>query len=464
MSARVGYADFLARKSPTDTPTGIEADATAIHPRLFDFQRDIVLWALRRGRAAIFADTGLGKSGIELEWARHTPGRTLLLAPLAVAEQTIREAAHLGLASPQIRQCGDQSEVGDAKIVVTNYEKLHRFDPSAFSGVVLDESSILKSFDGKTRTTIIESFAKTPYKLACTATPAPNDHMELGNHAEFVGAMSRTEMLSTFFVHDGGDTSKWRLKGHARRDFWRWVCSWAVAIRHPRDLGYEQNGYDLPPMRVSGHVVPVDVARAREGALFAFDANTLEEQRRERRATIGERVARAVEIVSREPDEQWLIWCDLNAESEALAAAIPGAVQVTGSDPPEKKVATMTAFASGDVRSIVSKPSICGFGMNWQHCARMAFVGVGHSYEAFYQATRRCHRFGQSRPVDVHVITASTEGRVVESLKRKAAEAEEMMAQMLANMGEINAANVKGISMMRDDYSTKRMEVPTWLR
>lgn len=464
--AHASYEEFLASKAPRDVPTGITT-AVAVHPRLFDFQAAIVRWALRRGRAAIFADTGLGKTLMQLEWARHvaahTGGRVLILAPLAVTHATAREAATIDMT---VLVVDEQSQVpAGPAVVITNYDKMHRFDLASFAGVVLDESSIIKAHDGKTREAIITGFAATPYRLACTATPSPNDHVELGNHAEFVGAMTRTEMLSTFFVHDGGDTSTWRLKGHARKDFWRWVCSWAVAIKHPRDIGFDQAGYDLPALHVHEEIVEAALVRADAGALFATEAKTLAEQRVERRATIDDRVARAAALVNATAatNEPWIVWCDMNAESEALTRAIAGAVEVTGSDTAEHKERTAMDFAAGKVRVIVSKPSIFGFGLNWQHCANMAFVGVSHSYEAFYQAIRRCWRFGQQREVHAHVITASTEGRVVANLKRKERDAQEMMREMVASMADISGQEVRGVTMMRDEYETETRTGEGWV-
>ncbi len=439
------YNEFLASKVPLFHAEGLTHDVE-IHPRLFAFQSAIVKWALRRGRSALWADTGLGKTVMQLEWARHVPGRVIILAPLAVSHQTAREASSIGL---DVHVAEDMASADGHRVVIVNYEKLHKFDADAFDGVVLDESSIIKSHDGATRNAILSAFARTPFRLACTATPAPNDHVELGNHAEFVGAMTRTEMLSTYFVHDGGDTSKWRLKGHARVDFWKWVRSWALAVRHPRDIGHDQTGYDLPPLRMHEHVCEVDVVRAKEGMLFAVEANTLQEQRVERRATLEERVAKTAALANGN-DEQWLVWCDLNSESEALTKAIRGAVEVTGSDTDEEKASRMLGFADGSVRVLVSKPSICGFGMNFQRCHNVAFVGVSHSFEQFYQATRRCYRFGQKSPVDVHVITASTEGKVIENIKRKHREADAMMGALVESMTD--GHEIGATSQNRDTY------------
>ena len=430
------YEEFLRAKAITDAPSGMPV-VPALNPQLFPFQRDIVSWALRRGRAAIFADCGLGKTPMQLEWAKHVPGPVLILAPLAVSRQTVREGEKFGVPVGIARSQDDVAE----KVTITNYEMLERFDPSAFAGVVLDESSILKAHDGKTRTRIIQAFQSTPFRLACTATPAPNDQMEIANHAEFLGAMTRAEMLSMFFVHDGGETQKWRLKGHAESEFWRWMCSWAVMLRKPSDLGYDDGDFILPELKM--HRIVCSVDKPTTGMLFAMEAQTLAERLDARRDTIADRVAECAKIVNA-TSGSFLVWCNLNAESEALCAAIPDAVEVKGSDSDEHKESAMLRFASREIRVLVTKPSIAGFGMNWQHCHRMAFVGLSDSYEQFYQAVRRCWRFGQSFPVDAYVVTAETEGAVVENIKRKEAESEAMAANMVEHMKDLNAESLHG--------------------
>ncbi len=451
-SSGTAYADFLVNKARLDPPTGL-ADCPDLPAQLFPFQRDIVRWALRRGRAAVFAQTGMGKSFIELAWGqavhRETAGDVLLLTPLAVAGQIVAEGKKWGLAA---KQCATQSEV-ESGVTVTNYAKLHHFDLSQFAGVILDESSILKAFDGKTRTTLIERCADVPYRLAATATPAPNDFAELGNHAEFLGVMSFTGMQSVFFAHDSADTtSKWRLKGHAEADFWRWMCSWSVLLRRPSDLGYDDNGYILPPLDQTEHVIPVS------GPI----AQTLSERLAARRESIAQRVEKAVELTP--ADRPFVWWCNLNAESDALAAGIPGAVEVRGSDREEDKEAKLRAFAAGDIRVLVTKPTICGFGMNWQHCADTGFVGLNDSFEQVYQATRRFWRFGQTRPVNVHFVAASTEGAVLENLRRKEADAERMAAAMVANMADLSSELVHGAVHEEDPYTpTIPVSLPCWL-
>jgi DNA modification methylase/superfamily II DNA or RNA helicase len=431
------YKQFIESKQVFLEDSGLKK-IPKLNSMLYDFQRDIVAWALRKGRAALFCDCGLGKTPMQLEWAKHVPGPVLILAPLAVAQQTVREGNKFGI---DVRYERSLSELFDE--TVTNYEMLERFPADKYAGVVLDESSILKSYDGFFRNQIISSFAKTPFRLACTATPAPNDYMELGNHCEFLGALTRTEMLSTFFVHDGGDTSKWRLKRHAQRDFWRWVCSWAVMIRKPSDLGYEDKRFILPALNIEDIAVEVD--KPDDGMLFAMPALTLEERRHARSGSVEERAAKVAEIVARKPKESWLIWCNLNSESEAACALIPGAVEVRGSDTREEKESRMLRFSSGDIKKLVTKPSICGFGMNWQHCNNVVFLGLSDSYEQFYQAVRRCWRFGQTQPVDCYIVTSSQEGAVTENIKRKERDASKMAEEMVNNMHELNQKEVRGV-------------------
>jgi DNA modification methylase len=449
MTTTLEYADFLATKRLTVEPCGFAVDRAALPAALYPFQADLVAWALRLGKAALFCNTGLGKTPMQLAFAdavcRHTGGDALILAPLAVAQQTAREAAKFGIA---VTLCRSAADVRPG-INIANYERLHLFDAAHFVCVVLDESSILKSFDSATRTTIIELFARTPYKLACTATPAPNDHMELGNHAEFLGVMARVEMLAMLFTHDGGETQKWRLKGHATGDFWRWVCSWAVMLRAPSDLGYDDGAFALPPLTMHQHTI--ESVAAPPGYLFAVEAQTLTERRDARRASLAERVA-ATAALANADDETWLIWCDLNDESRALTKAIRGAVEVTGSDDPDDKAQRALDFVDGKIRVLVSKPSIFGFGLNFQHCARVAFVGLSDSWEAYYQAIRRCWRYGQARPVECHVVTSTAEGAVVANIERKERDARKMGEEMVRHMSihSIEALGATGRSI--DEY------------
>lgn len=451
-----GYAAFLARKFSEAAPVGFEAEVESSH--LFPFQRDLVRWALRRGRAAIFADTGLGKSRMEVEWARRIAARVgddacvLVLAPLAVAAQTVREGASIGV---PVTLCRDGADVRPG-VNVTNYDRLHRFDPSRFVGVVLDESSCIKHFESRTLGQLKEAFADVRYRLCATATPAPNDHSELGTHAEFLGICSRGEMLSEFFVHDGSSTQDWRLKGHARAAFWRWVSSWGALVRRPSDLGYGDDGYLLPLLDVRRRLVEVP-------GLVVPEKFGLAERRAVRRGSIVERVAACAAAVNASPDEQWVVWGALNAETEALAAAIPGAVEVRGPDAPEDKERRLLDFADGKVRVVVSKASICGFGLNWQRCARMAFVGIDDSYESYYQAVRRCWRFGQARPVEVHLFATALDQAILDNLDRKAADAAAMADALSAETRDAVHAEVRGAAPMRDAYApTKAIRLPKW--
>lgn len=453
------YSDFVSSKRRAHIAAGI--DCPPLHESLFPHQVDIVQWAARMGRAAIFADTGLGKTRMQAEWARvvvqSTDKPVLILAPLAVGEQTIAEARSIGI------DCGKVGGGHDVEVV--NYDRLHTLDSTAYGGVVLDESSILKNYSGATRTALIDAFRGTPYRLACTATPAPNDHTELGNHAEFLGVCTYQEMLAEFFVHDSSSSTArgWRLKGHALADFWKWVASWAVVVRLPSDLGHDDAGYLLPPLDLRSDVVEYDATSHREdGALFAVPATGLAEQRAVRKGSVDERVAHVKALVDAEPDEQWLIWCHLNAESEAIRKAL-GAVEVKGADKSEVKADRLLGFSRGEVRVMVTKPSIAGFGMNWQNCRRMAFVGVSHSYEMFYQAVRRCWRFGQTSPVRVHLVQTAMDGAVASNLRRKADNADAMAASMLALVREHQIESVTGRRPGTPPKAETTTTKPEWL-
>lgn len=459
MTDLADYFNFLSTKLTADVPTGMP-QIPDIHPSLYPFQQDIARWALRRGRAAIFADCGLGKTPMQLEWAKHVQNYTgrgvLILAPLAVAAQTKREGEKFGI---PVKYCQEQAETAPGVVTVTNYEKLHRFDPAQFAGVVLDESSILKSFDGKFRTRLIEAFRQTPFRLACTATPAPNDFMELGNHAEFLGVMTRAEMLAMFFCHDGGDTSHWRLKGHAEHEFWHWLCSWAVNVRKPGDLGYSDDGFILPDLRVIEDQVTIPLPAELQGCAPA--SLDLSQRRLARHASLAARVAAAATLVN-QSTEPWLVWCDLNAESEALAKAIPGAVEVRGSDKPEDKEKDLSAFSRGEIRVLVTKPTIAGFGLNWQHCARMAFVGLSDSYEQFYQAVRRCWRFGQQQPVEAHIITSQLDEAVLANIQRKEEDAARLAQEMVRCMAALNRENIQQAKYARAEYVRQHTSGAGW--
>lgn len=449
------YEDFIEGKAVSISRTdSIQVETSDLNSKLYNFQRDIVRWALGKGRCAIFADCGMGKTPMQLEWANQIinkiGGMALILAPLAVASQTAAEGEKFGI-SVNLCETKDDLKPG---INITNYEKLEKFKGVKFSAVVLDESSILKSFTGKVRTQIIDFFCDTPFRLACTATPAPNDYMELGNHAEFLGIMSYAEMLAMFFVHDGGQTSKWRLKGHAENVFWEWMGSWAVVMESPGNLGYEIDGYDLPELRI--HEVIVD------GDAPITEPMTLTQRRQARKDTLTERCRAAADMVNNS-DEQWLVWCDLNAESETLHKMIDSSVEVKGSDKNADKSERMLGFSRGIYRSLVTKPSIAGFGMNWQQCHNMIFVGLSDSYEQYYQAVRRCWRFGQDHPVDVYIVISAKEGAVKDNIGRKEADSVRMKTAMIEQTREITKRELKTTCRLSAPYIPEmNMVLPIW--
>lgn len=423
----MSYADFLARKQRTVTETGI--DPTDLPASLFHHQIDVVRWAARQVRAATFLDTGLGKTRIQLAWAdvMRQGGRALVVCPLSIARQTAREAAAIGMEAHVVRR-GD--EVGGPGIYITNYEMQHAFDPVDFGAVVLDESSILKNHEGRTRTALIDRWGKVPYRLACTATPAPNDHTELANHAEFLGAMSRVEMLAAYFVHDDDG---WRLKGHAADAMYDWMASWAVAARRPSDVtGHTDDdiGYNLPALRIHGHTVEVNSAP--EGQLFATTLGGVGGRAKARKATIEDRIGLATDLLDH--DRPAIAWCGLNDEADLTSKAVEGAVNLHGTLAPEAKVEIIEAFIGGDIRVLVSKPSIAGFGLNLQHAADQVFVGLGDSYEAYYQAIRRSWRFGQTSPVDVHIVTSDLEADVVANVKAKERNSNDMTDRLVQSL------------------------------
>jgi hypothetical protein len=456
------YGDYITRKLSRVPPTGIP-DGVNVPSSLFPHQRALVSWACKRGRAAIFADTGLGKSRMQLAWAEavrlHTGRPVLILAPLAVAPQTVAEGAEIGVS---VQHCRDGSEVRGG-IVITNYDRLHRFEANQFGAVVLDESSCIKHHDTKTLRTLLTAFRDTPFKLCATATPAPNDWTELGTHAEFLGVCTRAEMLAEFFTHDGGDTSVWRLKGHARQIFWQWVSQWGAMVRRPSDLGFDDSAYKLPPLHLHEHTVEAEMPL--NGMLFAAEAQTLSERRQARRMSTEDRVRDCAAIVNKDATEPWVVWCDLNAEGDALTKAINGAVQIAGADSVEVKEQRLADFAAGRFRVLVSKPSICGFGLNWQHSARMAFVGVTDSFESYYQAVRRCWRFGQKRDVHVHIFASSSEGAVVANLKRKERDAAAMAESLSQETRYAMMQEVTGTSRQTNSHNaSQRVSVPAFLK
>ena len=418
------YAAFLENKAALAPASGIDIDDDAVNWMLHPWQRQIVRDCCRIGRAAIFADCGLGKTFMQLEWARLISHRTLIVAPLSVARQTVNEAKKLYLDVTYART-GDEVD-GDG-IWITNYEMADKFDPATFDAVVLDESSILKNATGVMRNRLITQWADTKYRLACTATPAPNDITELTNHAEFLGHMPRNEMLAAWFIHDNDG---WRIKGHARGPLFRWMSSWAIAARFPSDVGGDDTGYRLPALTIVPEVVHVD--NAPEGQLFATELGGIGGRSQVRRFTLDDRVGRAVDIASR--PGQWIVWCGLNDEADQVAAAVDGAVNVDGAMDPDDKADTFEAFQDSKVRVLVTKPAIAGFGMNFQNAHQMIFVGISDSYERYYQSIRRCWRFGQSEPVDVHIVVSDLESQIVTNVRNKEREASKMTAELVANM------------------------------
>jgi superfamily II DNA or RNA helicase len=452
------YQDFIKNKSRIHVPTGIECDFW-LHQDLKPHQKDIVSWALRRGRSAIFAGTGLGKTLMEMNWAQcvveYTSKPVLLLAPLAVSSQiSLMEGPKFGF---DIIHASSKDDINGAGIYTTNYEKLDKLDLSVFGGVVLDESSILKNQTGKYRTELINRCNQIPFRLAATATPAPNDFMELGNHAEFLGIMSYTDMLSTFFVHDGGSTQNWRLRGHAEDAFWKWMCTWSVMLRKPSDLGYSNEGYDLPKLNQIQHTVGAKYdPNIDTGMLFPLQAETMQERIVARRHTVGDRVEYAASITPEDGHFVW--WCNLNSESDELAKSIPDSVEIRGSDTEKSKEEKLIAFSRGDIQRIITKSKVCGFGMNWQHCNQTGFVGMNDSFEQLYQATRRFWRFGQKKEVYAHFIASELEGAVVANIKRKEAQAEKMAEKMVSHMADLSSKEIRGATRDTDQYAPQ-MEI-----
>lgn len=435
------YADFLAAKARHADRSELRVSPGDLGPSLTEWQARIVSWAITVGRAAIWADTGLGKTRMQIEWAwqyiTHTNRPALIIAPLAVCEQTVREGHRIGLAMNGIQYVRDDKTVAgdECRVYVTNYENISRFDPTRFCAVVLDESSILKQSDGKTRTALIDWARDVPARLACSATPAPNDPEELTNQAEWLGRMQRNHMLAAYFVHD---QDGWRMKGHAREPMVDWMASWAIAVRRPSDIGGDDTGYVLPGLDIRSHIVDANIVP--DDQLFATDIGGVTGRAHVRRQTLTQRVERAAELVSAEPDEPWVLWCGLNDEAEALAAAIPGAVNVHGSMDPDEKARLLLGFADGDYRVLVTKPSIASLGMNWQHCARMAFVGLSDSYEQYYQAMRRCYRYGQNRVVVAHIVVSDLESQIAANVARKERQASEITTALIDHARKAHAA------------------------
>lgn len=470
------YAEFLAsnRKPPPSSGIRVHPDELLCADYLFPFQRQIVAWAVGRGRAAVWADTGLGKTRIEVAWAHQLlatmpDARALILAPLAVARQTIAEAAIMGVPVTYVH---DQAEADAApsQIVITNYDRLGRMRADAYAAVALDESSILKAFSGVTKRALVEMFKVTPYRLSASATPAPNDLEELTNHADFLSIMTAQEMRSTFFIADSrGEFMKYRLKGHAQGAFYEWLASWAIACRHPRDLGFRQDGYDLPPLSIHDHLI--ETGWTAEGELFTPRLEGITQRASVRKDTLDARVRAAIDLICSEPGEQWIVWTGRNDESTAMAEgvadALPGATvaEVVGADDADYKAEQLAAFAAGDVQVLVTKPSIAGAGLNFQTCARMVFVGLGDSYEQYYQAIRRCWRFGQGRPVDVHIVVSDAEAVIVQNVRAKESVARATTDGLIAAIAAENRRELYAGTSKGDSYEpTRTLTLPDWIR
>jgi len=449
----MNYDDFLKSKLDDDVSTGMAITADP-HYNAKPHQRDCLEMLLNIGRGAAFLDTGLGKTFLQIDWARHIPGKVLIVAPLAVAHQTIREAKNLlGIEVVYSKE----GELSDG-ITITNYERIHHFDAGELSGIVLDESSILKGKNSKTKKPIVEQFNQVPYRLACTATPSPNDYTELGNHAEFLGLMSTQEMLTKWFLHDSANTGDWRLKKHAVESFWQWVSSWACCVSKPSDLGHSDEGYDLPELTIKTHTVETALESGGQEMLFDIPTINATDLHRSKRGTMDERCKMVADMVN-DNDRPWLVWCESNDESALLAKLIPDSVEVKGSNTPDQKEDRLLSFTDQKSRVLVSKSSICGFGMNWQHCRDIAFASISYSYEKFYQAVRRSWRFGQDQEVRTHVVLADSELPVWRAIEKKTINHD----QMKKAMRESVFSNSEGAKVKQAYNAKGKGSLPSWI-
>jgi DNA modification methylase len=450
------YESFLASKRMVAESSGFDPHGASLHPALYDFQADIVRWGLKRGRAAVFADCGLGKSFIQVEWARQimrqTQAPVLIVAPLSVAEQTMREARKIG------QYIGFAEGIEDiADVCITNYEKLWHFIGAPVAGIVLDESSILKSIDGETRTLLLEKFTTIPYRLCCTATPCPNDVAELANHAQFLGIMKREEMLASFFVHD---EDGWRLRGHAAKPFYRWLASWSMALKSPADLGYDGSRFILPPLHIHDEIVETEWRR--DGHLFAGGLKGITDRIAVRRQSIPDRIQRAAELANR-AEGQVIVWCGLNEESEAVAQLIPDCVEISGNDAPSMKVSKILSFIEGDKRVMVTKIRIAGYGMNFQVASTMIFLGLGDSWEQYYQGIRRCWRYGQQHPVHVYIVVTDHEFEIVDNVRHKKIEAENLSREIITAAREYEMEELGKVRQHAEDITTREYRGKAWM-
>lgn len=455
------YKEFLQTKDESVKASGFDLDRNSITPMAFEFQKDLIQWACKKGKAALLTGCGTGKTLMSLEWAeavkKHTGGNVLIFAPLSVVNQTVKEAEKFGIG--KITKCRTMRDV-QSGINITNYEMMEHFDMSFFQGVVLDESSILKSYTSQTTDFMVRSLRDVPYRLLCTATIAPNSYDEIGTSCEVLGIMSRTEMLATYFIHDGGKTSEWRLKKSGQNKFWEWMATWAVYFSNPAELGYQVDGYNLPDLNIQ-NIITKSEPNGYE--MFAKVAETLEERRIARKESMEERTEIASDMANKS-DEQWLLWVDYNDESEMLRKKTSECVEVKGSDEPEKKADASLEFASGNIHALVSKPSIFGFGCNFQSCHNMIFCGLSDSYERFYQAVRRCWRFGQEKAVNVYIILSEREISVLRNIERKQAQMDEMQKRMTALMKDVMVSEIRHTTRITDSYNPQeRMEIPSWI-
>ena len=461
------YQQFIASKRVQTSSHGFDVSLDAVNQHAWEWQKRVIQWGLKRGRAAYFLDTGLGKTLSQLAWAEHvckeTGGRVLLHCPIGVRTQTKGESEKFNIGCDVV-VADDDSKLPSSGIVIANYEKLHRFDTTKFDGVVLDESSILKSFTGVTKRALCSSWSHAEFRLACTATPSPNDHMELGNHAQFLGVMNSNEMLSRWFYNDTMQAGGYKLLPHGEEDFWDWVASWAACVSLPSDIGGSDEGYILPELTRFDHTVVVDDDTPEAGALFHVDRElTATTVHKEKRRSTADRAAKVAEIVAAEPDEFWLIWCDTDYEADALASLIPDSVNLKGSDKESAKESKLSGFSNGTIRRLITKPTVAGFGLNWQHCCRMAFIGLSYSYEQYYQAVRRCWRFGQKRAVHAHVVMAEGEAVILKTNERKQAQHQQMQAAMRAAINKTHDLAVTGNKRLKPFNGLQTLKAPSWL-
>lgn len=461
------YEDFIRSKAREVKAHGFHVDANKLNPRAHDWQRHGVSWALRRGRAAFFWECGLGKTLCQLMYGEQVIIREkkpiLLQCPIGVRQQTIKEAEKFNIGVPVVA-ANEQADVRGPGIYITNFEKLHKFDCDSFVCVIIDESGCLKEFKSKTRRDLCSKFAKTPFRLACTATPAPNEWMELGNHSEFLGVMPSNEMLSRWFINDTMKAGEYKLLAHAATDYWRWVCGWALCLSKPSDMGskYSDDGYVLPPIDYAFDTVEVDI-KPRPGELYPIDAINVHTMHREKRESCEARSKRVAEIVATDHDDYWIVWCDTDYEADQLIEFIPEALEIRGSMPEKRKEKGIAEFTEKRARILISKPEIFGYGLNLQHCRNVVFVGLSYSFERFYQALRRCWRFGQLRNVRVWIVQGESESAIGARVFAKQNAHRKMQESMADGMTRHQIEILNSDLRLEKYLPQKSMELPTWL-